>query len=191
MRTSSSSSPRCPRGTSGRPRDGQEVTSPNQGCPLTHCSSRKDLSTWLAQSTACSGSLRLTRRGSRCVTAVQQDEELASTQITGLAHSAACCGSRTRMLCRSRSERWIISQQLSRAAGSHQCTAQNAGLQHPARATVNDEDLAMVRLRERTVFAPRKDGFCTYLDVSGPSRHGAGSRTEDRVLLSSPVSTQV
>ena len=75
MRTSSSGSPRCPRGTSGRPRDGQEVTSPNQGCPLTHCGSRKDLSTWLAQSTACSGSLRLTR-GSRCVTAVQQDEEL-------------------------------------------------------------------------------------------------------------------
>ena len=77
MRTSSSRSPRCPRVTSGRPPDGQEVTSLDQGCPLTHCGSRKDLSTWLAQSTACSGSRRLTRRGSQRVTAAQQDEELA------------------------------------------------------------------------------------------------------------------
>ena len=97
---------------------------------------------------------------------------------TGFAQSAACCGSRTRMLCRSRSERWITSQHLTRAAVCHQCTTQNAGVQHPARATEEDEDLGMVRFRERTVFAPRKDGFC--ITWMCEDRQGTAAAPEQR-----------
>ena len=85
------------------------------------------------------------------------------------------------MLCGSRSERWTTSQHLTRAAASHWCTTQNAGLKHPARATVEDEDLAMLPFRERWLCTVEAR-LLQSLDVRGPLRHDGGSRTEDRLL---------